>query len=288
MSSRKTARKSRPGYAKAAFKSGANKALLPFLVILFAVLSFVFTPLALVGIPAAELLFVAIKSLSPEFRAKVDAEERARLNAARATAVQKELATLSPNQRAAYQELRDLTDKTLACYGRLPSGGMLLASSESQMNGMLDLFLKLMGALNGYRRYMSSTDRGQIEKELAILRTEMASVPVDQMETPVNRIKARRISMMEERLARFDKAREGRELVSHQLASIDDFLRLFHEQALTLRDPEMATMQIENLTQQLEAGDDAMRDLMNFSAVSEEFALLDPTQSVSMDMQQVR
>ena len=88
------------------------------------------------------------------------------------------------------------------------------------------------------------------------------------------------MSLLEERLSKFDKAITGRELISHQLASIEDFLRLFHDQALTLRDPDMATMQIESLTQQLETTDETMRSLEGFSAVTEEFAALDPMESL--------
>ncbi len=270
-----------PGYLKAAAKSGGNAAVLGASIVGCGIAAqMTGQPELLALIPCIEGVFLAIKSHLPGFRKTIDDRKKAELRQAHDERVRKELALLSPNQRAIYLELKSLTEKTLACYARLPSGGLLLASSETQLTGMLDVFLKLLNALNGYRRYLSATDRAQIEKELAVLRTEISGMTPEQELDPVNRIKARRVSLLEERLSKFDKAITGRELISHQLASIEDFLRLFHDQALTLRDPDMATMQIESLTQQLETTDETMRSLEGFSAVTEEFAALDPMESL--------
>jgi hypothetical protein len=92
---------------------------------------------------------------------------------------------------------------------------------------------------------------------------------------------------LEERLARFDKAITGRELISHQLAGIEEFLRLMHDQALTLRDPDTATHQLEDLAHQLDVTTETIREMEAFSAVTEEFAQFDSVESLP-DLQPIR
>ncbi len=242
-------------------------------------------PMFLALIPAIEGLYLAITASLPGFRRKVREKHEAARRQAERTERQKkldrDLADLSPCQRACFLELKALTDKTLACYARLPSGGMLVASSEVQLRSLLEMFVRLLGALNGYRRYLDNTNRQQIEKELAALRVELASLPDQAERAPLRQLKERRAELLEQRLARFDKALTGRELISHQLAGIEDFIRLLHDQALTLRDPEMATLQIDDLAHQLAVTDETMREMEAFSAVTEEFAQLEPLESIA-------
>lgn len=248
-------------------------------------------PTLLALIPAIEGLYLTITACLPGFRQKIrtrhEAERKEAERIERQKKLERALADLSTSQRACFLELKALTDKTLACYARLPSGGMLVASSEVQLRSLLDMFLKLLGALNGYRRYLDSTNRQQIEKELSTLRVELASPPDQGAHATLQKLKERRVGLLEERLERFDRALTGRELISHQLAGIEDCIRLLHDQALTLRDPAMATLQLDDLAHQLEVTDETMREMETFSAVTEEFAQLEPMTSLP-DLQPVR
>ena len=281
-----------PNFLKEAFQTSLNAAVVGASALGCGAAAYATGEPLLLGLfPGIEFLFLAVTSSLPGFRRKVrarhDAERQEADRRERQARLERQLAELSPNQRACFLELKALTDRTLACYARLPSGGMLVASSEVQIRGLLEVFLKLLSSLNGYRRYLDATNRQQIEKELATLRVELTSAPPAGELAPIQKLKARRVELLEERLTRFDKALTGRELISHQLASIEDLVRLLHDQALTLRDPAMATLQLEDLSHQLEATDETMREMEAFSAVTEEFAQLEPLTSLA-DLPPVR
>lgn len=275
----------KPNFLKEAFKTSLNAALLGTSALGCTLAAYASgEPMLVALFPAIEGLYLTIASSLPGFRRKVrarhEAERKEAERIARQKKLERDLAELSPSQRACFLELKALTDKTLACYSRLPSGGMLVASSEVQLRSLLEMFLKLLSALNGYRRYLDNTNRQQIEKELSALRVELTSLPEQGVPSTLQKLKERRVDLLEERLGRFDKALTGRELISHQLAGIEDFIRLLHDQALTLRDPEMATLQLDDLAHQLEVTDETMREMEAFSAVTEEFAQLEPMTSL--------
>lgn len=281
-----------PSFLKAAFKLPFNVGVLGASTIGCALAAASSgEPMFIALVPAIEGLFLGVTASLPGFRRKVRARHEADVRAFERTERQQKLerdvAALSASQRACFLELKALTDKTLACYARLPSGGMLVASSEVQLQSLLDMFVKLLGALNGYRRYLDNTSRQQIEKELATLRVELASPPENSAHASVQKLKERRVGLLEERIARFDRAITGRELISHQLAGIEDCIRLLHDQALTLRDPELATLQLDDLAHQLAMTDETMREMESFNTVTEEFAQLEPLTSLP-DLQPVR
>ena len=81
---------------------------------------------------------------------------------------------------------------------------------------------------------------------------------------------------MKKRVHRFVQAEESREVVSHQLASIEDVLRLTHEQSIAIRDPEAVERQLEALTTEVEATEETVREMERFMEFSEEAGLSAP------------
>jgi hypothetical protein len=217
-----------------------------------------------------ELLYLGIVPHLPGFRRAV----RARLSSERRATEQQELERMleemSPSQRECYFGLRALRDQVLENYRRIPAGGALADSSVDRIDAMLVSFVRLLASLNDYRRYLNNTDRQPLEKELAELRGELSGA--DSGTPGLKEIKERRVAILEKRLERFDKAADGRELISHQLASIEDFLRLLHEQSITLRDPETVGAQLDQLSMQIQATDDTVREMEKLLAVTDELA----------------
>jgi hypothetical protein len=85
-------------------------------------------------------------------------------------------------------------------------------------------------------------------------------------------VKARRVEILKKRVARFAQAEESREVVSHQLASIEDVLRLTHEQSIAIRDPEVVSRQLEALTAEVTATEETVKEMESFMQVTEEFS----------------
>ena len=83
-------------------------------------------------------------------------------------------------------------------------------------------------------------------------------------------MKEKRLDILQKRLARFEQARESREVVSHQLASIEDLMRLTHEQSIAIRDPEGVTRQLDALSAEASATDETVRQMERFLDFTEE------------------
>ena len=259
---------SKPNYIKAAFFVPAN-----LMAIGTAALSSVVThdalP-ALIGL-GAEGLYLGVLSASKRFQRAVRASSPEDEEAHRLVleGLQKDLA---PSQREHYQALVGLKEKILGNYRRLPGGRVLAASSEPRLDALLQSFLKLLGTLNQYRTYLNATDRKQVETEVSALQAELSG----ETNPRLQEVKGRRVDILQKRLARFQQAEESREVVSHQLASIEDLLRLTHEQSIAIRDPASVNRQLDALAAEAEAGDETVRQMERFMEFSDEMGSSGP------------
>lgn len=227
------------------------------------------SPLPLLIAVGAELVYLGAVPSLPRFKRHVRALREHDRQLLEKSATETLLEGLSPNQRESYLSLRDLHHRILENYSRVPGGNVLAETSAYRMDGLLASFVRLLSTLNSYRRYLTNTDRKAIEKELADLTAEVAATSFGDSEK-VHEVKARRVEILGKRLERFDRAAESRELISHQLASIDDFMRLLHEQSITLRDPDVLGQQLEHLAIEIQATDETVREMEKFSAITEE------------------
>jgi hypothetical protein len=230
-----------PNFLKAAFLMPAN-----LVGLLTAAASSAMTqePLPALVALGVEGLYLVGASTSKRFQRAVRSQmpEEKEAEAARQQ-VDALLAELAASQREHYQQLVGLKEKILANYAKLPGGRVLSASSEQRLDALLTSFLRLISTLNQYRTYLNSAERQSLEKRLDILKR---------------------------RLARFEQASESREVVSHQLASIEDLMRLTHEQSIAIRDPESVNRQLEALSAEAHATDETVREMERFLDFTEE------------------
>lgn len=178
------------------------------------------------------------------------------------------LAELAPSQREHYQALVGLKEKILESYRRLPGGKVLATDSEPRLDALLTSFLRLVAALNHHRTYLNSTDREQLEKELRELEAEV----VQEANARLKDVKEKRLEILRKRLGRFQQAGESREVVSHQLAGIEDLLRLTHEQSITIRDPETVNRQLDVVSAEVQATDETVREMERFMDFQDEIS----------------
>ena len=85
-------------------------------------------------------------------------------------------------------------------------------------------------------------------------------------------VKQKRVEILSKRLQRFTQAEESRAVVSHQLASIEDLLRLTHEQSIAIRDPEHVNRQLDALSVEVQATEDTVREMEQFMDFADEAA----------------
>lgn len=256
-----------PNYLKAALLMPANL----FALAAGGVASLIigdWVPLAAAG--GASAAYLAFLSTMPSFRRAVRANSEAQTSGEVASPEEVEglLAELAPSQREHYEQLRALKGRILDEYGKLPGGGVLQASSEQRLDTLLTSFLRLVTTLNSYRKFLNAADRQAVEHELKELEAELEAEQNERL----REVKARRVDILKKRLTRFVQAEESREVVSHQLASIEDLLRLTHEQSIAIRDPQTVTRQLDALSAEVAATEETVREMESFMVVTEELS----------------
>jgi hypothetical protein len=249
---------------RAAFVVPAN-----LLALLTAGASSLFTgePLPALVALGVEAFYLTVLSATPSFRRAVRAKAGA-VN--RAIDSEKEvkalLDELAPSQRDHFLFLSDLRDKILANYRRLPGGGVLVATSEQRVDALLIAFLRLLATLNSYRKYLGTSDRVALEAELRALQAEVSGEDNPRLKE----VKGRRVEILTKRVQRFSQAEESREVVSHQLAGIEDLLRLTHEQSIAIRDPESIGRQLDALSSEVQETEETVREMERFMEMTED------------------
>jgi len=182
--------------------------------------------------------------------------------------VETRLGELAESQRGHYFVLRDLRDSILANYRKLPGGGVLAASSEPRLDALLTAFLRLLGTLNDHRRYLGIADRDALQRELSRLEGDLGK----EQNLRLREVEEKRADILRQRLKRFAQAEESRVVVSHQLASIEDLVKLAHEQSIAIRDPASVNAMLEVLAAEVVSTEETVREMERFLEVTEELA----------------
>ncbi|XXF76557.1 hypothetical protein P2318_26380 [Myxococcaceae bacterium GXIMD 01537] len=255
---------SSPNYIKAAFLMPANLVGLGTAALSSALTGQLLPALVALGV---EGLYLGVASSMTRFQRAVRSQREPEKEAESARQqVDALLGDLHPSQRQHYQALVDLREKILANYQKLPAGRMLVADSAPRLDSLLTSFLRLVSALNHYRQYLGSSNREPLEKE----RRELEAEVEGESNPRLKGVKEQRLEILRKRLARFEQAKESREVVSHQLAGIEDLMRLTHEQSITIRDPESVNRQLDMLSAEAEATDETVREMERFMEFTEE------------------
>jgi len=218
---------------------------------------------ALVALVAlgAEAFYLAAVGLVPPLRRALGAGSRQE-----GEETERLLTDLAESQREHYFVLRDLRDAILENYRKLPGGGVLAASSEAQLEALLTAFLRLLSTLNDHRRFLGIADREAIRRELRLLESELG----DQGNPQLREVQQKRADILRRRLERFAQAEQSRAVVSHQLASIEDLVKLTHEQSISIRDPAAVGGMLDALAAEVSATEETVRELERFLDVVEE------------------
>lgn len=249
-----------PNYIKAAFMMPANLVALGTALVATAFTGEPTTALVALG---AEGLYLGLLSSAHRFRRAVRANAHAGALPDRDEDALVE--ELSASQKEHYLALQDLRDRILANHQKLPGGRVLAASSEQRVDALLTQFLKLLVTLNHYRKFLNATDKKAVQRELDGLEAEIVRDTSERL----REVKTKRVEILRKRLERFAQAEESRELVSHQLAGIEDLLKLTHEQSISIRDPESVTRQLDALTAEAQATEESVREMERFMEFEE-------------------
>lgn len=221
------------------------------------------SPLPLIAAAFIEVVVLGTVPRTRQFRKLVDAERAAGLLPAPKSARGADsevMARLSPQQQSGHIRLRDLRGRIEESYTRVGAGAQLAAQSLAKIDGLLRSHLRLMDQLNAHRQHMGASSRAEVERDIAALEADMSEDDGERIAD----IKRRRVEILQQRLGRYVRADENREVISHQIAAIEDLIRLVMEQALTMRAPEDVSEQLDTLAVELEQTEVTVREMDSF------------------------
>jgi hypothetical protein len=204
---------------------------------------------------AAELMYLGVVPRNERFRRAIRAQRAA--EHAKPPSQKEIFQLLSRQSQRRYARLRKLEEVIQGNYAKLGYATQgLLESHLKKLNGLLDSYLNLLYQKERYEYAMQSNAESEVVRAIGSLRTDMKDdVP------KVRSIKQRRLRVLEQRLERFKKGNENREVIEAQLETIEDVVKYIHEQSLTLRNPDEITFQLDTLLSEVEETEASIAEL---------------------------
>jgi hypothetical protein len=242
----------RINYWKEAFLDQYN--LIPLLG--FAALGILAWPFWMLG-AAYEIAWMGIVPASARFQRRVRA---ARLATERAEgeASEEELAGgLDAASRGRYDQVARLCEKIEAqADAAEPAKRAILMLSLSKLGPLRKSFLRMLASLHALDEWLQVVDASALQRSLEKVEREIeASSP------KVRKVKERNRDILKERLARFQRAHEDRELLVAQLDTVENTLKLIRDDLVTLDNPQSVSDQIDLAVSGVQEGERLFREI---------------------------
>lgn len=204
---------------------------------------------------AGELLILGTVPHHRRVRRLIRARKRAER---RKPPSQKEIfGELSSRGQRRYARLRKLCDAIEENYQGLSYASQgLLEGHLRKLDDLLDSYLNLLYQRERYRDFMDSSTELEIKKSIESIEKEM-----DNYSERVQEVKERRLRVLKQRLARFEKAHENIEIIGAQLGTIEDTVKYIHEQSWTLQNPEEISVQLDTLIDEVEETQESVQEI---------------------------
>jgi hypothetical protein len=237
-----------PNYTKEAFLNPFNLGFLimAMLVAFFLSDSGAIFDIVLLMTAALELIYLGVVPRNDRFQRLINSRQAA--EHAKPPSQKEIYQLLSRQSQRRYVRLRNLEKSIRANYRKLSyaSQGML-DSHLAKIDGLLNSYLNMLYQEERYEISGRATTEREVLEAIQELRVEMQDDP-----PRVKAIKARRLRILEQRLQRFKRGAENREIIEAQLETIEDVVKYVHEQSMTLSNPEEITFQLDTLLSEVE------------------------------------
>lgn len=262
-------------YTKEAFFNGWNLVFIITAVVVAAGVSFQtgapdwLFELMLVFAAAAEFLYLGIMPRNERFRRLVRSKKAADYRPPSGKEIYR---LLSKHSQRRYARLRKLQEDIRLNYRKLSYASQgLLDSHLQKIEGLLESFLNLVYQKERYENYTHDAMENEVARAIDELKEDMKGDP-----PRLRSIKKRRLKILEQRMARFQRGRDNLAVIEAQLETIEDVIKYIHEQSITLRNPEEITFQLDLLLNEVEETEASVEEIESvFSAASETANLLD-------------
>lgn len=207
----------------------------------------------LVGL-AAEALFVIGAPALPAWRRYVDGRETALALDAAANKTRKELAALPEEERQRYLRLENTAKAIRENYARYSDASRdVLAQAETRLDDMLTRYLRMLIARQSYANHLAANNPLQLETRISTLDEEMRHD-----DERVRGVKAKQRAILSQRHEKLRKAEHDSALLDAQLGTLEEMVMLIKEQAITMKEPEEMTAQLDSLMDEISHTEDTV------------------------------
>jgi hypothetical protein len=229
-----------------------------------------------------EFVYLGIMPRHERFRRHVRSQKRAERH--KAPSQRETFSQLRNRSQRRYAKLRKLKDQIQSNYHQLSYASQGILNGHLQkIDGLLASYLELLHKRERYRSFRESATASEIRQSIVSIKDDMA----DDSDR-VRSVKQRRLSVLEQRLARIHKAQENLEIIGAQLGTIEDVVKYIYEQSWTLQNPKEVTMQLDALLEEVEATQGSIREIEDVFGASgddldEDLEALDDELAASLD-----
>lgn len=210
----------------------------------------------LVGL-AGEALFVIGAPALPAWRRYVDGRETALALDAAADKTREELAALPEEERQRYLRLEQTAKAIRENYARYSDASRdVLARAEERLDDMLTRYLRMLIAKQSYAKHLTTNTAQQLEARISGLEEEM-----QRDDERLREVKTRQLAILGQRREKLRKAESDSALLDAQLGTLEEMIMLIKEQAITMKDPEEMTAQLDALMDEVAHTEDTVTSI---------------------------
>ncbi len=195
-----------------------------------------------------EGLFVTGAPLLPAWRRRIDAREATIALEAAEDKTRDELRALPAAEQARYQKLQATALAVRENYAQYSQASRdFLEQMTARMDDMLARYLRMLLAKDEYARHLSTNSASELETRIARLDADM-----EQDDDRVREVKTKQRAVLTQRLEKLQKAERDSALLEAQLTTLEEMVMLLKEQAITMKEPEEMTAQLDTLMGEIE------------------------------------
>lgn len=201
----------------------------------------------LIGL-AGEALFVAGAPLLPGWRRRVDGREAALELEEAADKTRAQLEALPAAEQQRYRRLERTAEATRANYAQYSQASRdFLAKTSARIDDMLARYLRMLIAKDSYAKHLATNSAAELEGRIAALEAEM-----QRDDERLREVKERQLAVLAQRLEKLRKAESDSALLEAQLGTLEEMVLLLKEQAITMKEPEEISAQLDSLMGEIE------------------------------------
>ena len=131
----------------------------------------------------------------------------------------------------------------------------LLDGVEDRIRPFLERYLLLCEARTGYRNLMTQVSESELQSDIREVMQQL-----DGASDRVARSLSERKRVLERRLERLRLVEDNESIIGHQLATIEDTLKLIRESTITVRNPAGISSALDELLTEVEVAEEAVLD----------------------------